>query len=112
MNARVPVTLEISWVDLFGARDTDMTAAERRERWNQWAALTDEKDNPYWTDVGNCYDEDEDRLCHLCDDGWCLLMGLPCGVSPITTMRMNAGLGRACMSYIPKRGDEIQLSIW
>lgn len=86
-----PVTLKISWTDLF-PRDAD--AAILRQRWAQWLRLARRKPDPdaarYWTDASECLG------CIHKRGGWCTLQELPCTVNPVLTMRY-AMIGMACM---------------
>jgi hypothetical protein len=96
------VTLESSWGDLLGKSETEMTAKERRDRWDEWCNLAGEHAG-LWLDTSGCED------CTMLDGAWCLHVGLPCTVSPFLTLK-HGMMGMACMGMKPD--DHIQLAIW
>lgn len=105
------VSLRISWEDLFGKKASDITDQERRNRFSQWIDLSDEDENPYWTDISGCINEETREACHCLDGYWCVMMGLPCTVNPFLTM-CHGMLGMACMGCPPEKGEPIQTAIW
>jgi hypothetical protein len=103
-----PVTLSISWYQLFGNKQVEIPDNIRRERWESWKQLAiadgGQKAVEYWSDASEC------NGCTNKNGDWCKLMQLPCSVNPILTFRDNM-IGLACMgagrNEIPK-----QLELW
>lgn len=97
-----PVQLKISFADLLGNNDSEITEADRRDRWQQWLALAAK--NKYrldiaWTDTDGC------NGCQHLDGNWCSLMRLPCTVNPY--LSYNYGMvGMACAGAGKSIGDQ------
>lgn len=90
-----PVTLKISWEDLFAIEARDMSAAVRRQRWAQWLRLAKANGEEwllafYRGDLSAC------NGCIHRRGSWCTLQALPCVVNPILTVRHSMP-GMACM---------------
>ena len=80
----IEVYLRISWSDLF---DTTMTSEIRKERWEQWKSLCEDKDDSiYYEDGEGC------EKCDYFNNGWCEIQGLPSGFNPLTR-----SIGMACL---------------
>ena len=99
-----PVKQKTTWHELFGRKQFDMPDRLRRERWEQWKALTNavgDKDIvEQWADTSDC------NGCMHLDKDWCKYAHLPCTVNPILTMVMGM-IGMACQGVgyeaIPKQ---------
>lgn len=89
-NVPPKVTLKISWTDLLGTKATDMPDALRRQRWEQWLALSSDYGREYWTDTEGC------EGCKHLDGNWCKLQELPATVNPLLTIH-GGMIGMACM---------------
>jgi hypothetical protein len=87
------VTLTMSWADLFGPRGTPPKT--RRARWAAWLRLAlhgEARDAAFWW----ARSTEECDGCEHRRGGWCGLMGLPCTINPILTIR-HGMIGMACM---------------
>ncbi len=88
-----PVTLRISFEDLFGKKASDMPGWMRKKRWQEWKALPgqDEEVIRGWRPQLLCLE------CVDFEDGdWCYNHDLPCSVNPI--LSFSTGMpGFACM---------------
>ena len=90
------VSLKITFEDLLGQRQADMTDAVRRERWDAWLRLAARRSPDLieaWTDVSACH---EGGTCRHLDGRWCRLQELPATVNPYLSYRTGSP-GMACM---------------
>lgn len=124
--SQIPVTLTISFKDLFGA----VTEQERRTRWAQWlriarrvaakttcrieitpaggalppqrrARLPADEYTAAWTDASACYGDDGKTRCRLLQGRcWCRGAMLPASANPILSYREGIP-GMACMGGGP-----------
>lgn len=96
------VTLESTWEELFGKTSCDITATDRRMRWEKWRKGAGGYAE-YWEDQSAC------EGCHCNDDGWCLYQNLPVTVSPFLTFNYGM-MGMACMGMRPEA--DVQVELW
>ena len=87
-----PVTLKMSFEDMFGKKGSDMPEQLRKQRWQEWKNLPNHNQAilESWEPCEPCYD------CKHKIDDWCDLSGLPCSVNPMLSFRTGM-IGLACM---------------
>lgn len=107
LSLALPVSLKMTWWELFGEKQVDMPDGQRRKRWERWKELAEQQGGKgprlveIWTDTSSCH-QDGGPCKHLCGD-WCRYSDLPVTVNPVLTMRHNT-IGMACMGigYEPR----------
>lgn len=90
LGLKAPVTLEMSWPELFSPENPEQ---QRRDRWAQWLRLSRQEGRDgarYWADATGC------EGCKHLRGRWCSLQGLPCTVNPYLTFK-HSMIGMACM---------------